>query len=123
MTFRAVWTIVMCCSLLSAASAQQAAAPSEAPAKPTLTRELELELEVFALTVENAQLRANLAKASNDALALEAQLLTQQLTARQKTLGEKMVRALGGDPEKGDTFDWQTKTLVRAPTPPKGQEP
>lgn len=103
---------------LLAVSNVTAQAPTKPEAAtPQLTREQELEVQVFTLKVENAQLKMNLAKATNDALGLEGQLLSGQLSSEQKTLGEKMIRALGGDPTKGDTFDWQKQKLIRAATP------
>ena len=77
---------------------------------PALPRELALEIELQQTKEALIQTRADLARALNERLDLEARLLSMQLQASRADVAAKAVKALGGTPEK-DCFDWESKAL------------
>lgn len=87
------------------------AGPVSAPTE--LPRELALEIELQQTKEALVQTRADLARALNERLDLEARLLSIQLQASRSEVAAKAVKALGGDPDKGDSFDWGKGVLVR----------
>lgn len=67
------------------------------------------ELEAAALRV---QLRA-LSGTVDALLAEAAQPKVKEADAQRKALAEKLIEAFGGDPAKGDTWDWSLKQVIK----------
>ena len=92
-------------------------APVWAQDKPAeLPRELALEIELQRTKEALMQARADLARALNERLALEAQLVTLQLQSARGALVEKAVKALGGVPAC-DGFDLERAMLIKGECP------
>ena len=89
---------------------------------------LSKDLEIARLKIEREQLSVRLRQldaqlgalsAAFDALLKsDAQRAGQALDAELKPTHDAIVKALGGDPAKGDTFDFAARTLVKK-EPPK----
>lgn len=109
-------------AVLAQAPAPGAASGTGAPAI-VLPRELDLELQLqvarderdAALNrLENVQIQAD------QLLAIVNQFIAQMQSGRNEAANQartaiaaKLVKALGGDPEKGDTYDWRAQALVK----------
>lgn len=112
----------------------QAPAPSPSPAPQSDAQKLDAagltkDAEIGRLKVERAQLSIRLSQTEAQLSALstafdallkaDAQRVGQALDAELKPSHDAIVTALGGDPAKGDTFDFVKKILVKKAEPPK----
>lgn len=131
---RRVGLLVVLCAAPVTATAQGGlggraiapATPSGPSALPSLelSGDLRLEADIARLKIERAQLqhdvralRAQLLavnEAFSQLLAADAKDAQADLAAELKPVLDRLVRALGGDPEKGDTYNLQTGALVKA---------
>lgn len=100
---KTIWCVV-CVGLLWA-SPVAAQEPKELP------REVALEIELQQVKEALVQTRADLARALNERLDLEARLLSLQLQASRAAVAKKAVEALGGNPAC-DAFNWEKQALV-----------
>lgn len=109
--------------LFLAALTLQAPLTSLTPMTPpaaTLPEVLRYEKRVLDLEQENTNLRASNAFLTAKIEAYEIVLgkflvgeSTDRYTAALKDLDARAVKALGGDPAKGDRVDWATGTLIK----------
>lgn len=93
-----------------------------------LTRELTLERDLALAKIalrrletecaaSQVQLEA-LSQALNAVLARRAREVGAALDVELKPIEDRLVRALGGDPGKGDRYDWSAQGLKRGESPP-----
>lgn len=104
--------------------AQAPTAPASNSSPPLVfPREVELEMELQIAKDERDQVLNRY-----EALQLQAQQLSaivdqylgqvqgpriEKGNASRKGVEQKLIKALGGDPDKGDTWDWRDRALVR----------
>lgn len=117
--------LVILCVLPAAAQSSLPHADAKTLEQAGLTKDV----EIGRLKIVNAQLtiRASQAEAQLSALSAafdallkgDAQRTGQAIDTELKPSHDAIVKALGGDPVKGDTFDFIKGVLVKKAEPPK----